>query len=177
MSNDESIDLHSDEARRSTGLDLSPAEVTVADQALEELDFLPPEHRERVGMVLERTISQISHISGPLPAASEMARYKEIDPTLIEWLKIRADKEQDFRHSIPPLAIDRDYKLKSRGQNYALAACTLVLLFAAYISYLGNTSMGGKVAISTLVGLVSVFVGGRVIDIFARRGESDDNDN
>ncbi len=33
-----------------------------------------------------------------LPEASEISALSEIDPNILEWLKARAEKEQDFRH-------------------------------------------------------------------------------
>ncbi|HAN37672.1 MAG TPA: hypothetical protein DCQ29_02115 [Chitinophagaceae bacterium] len=34
-----------------------------------------------------------------LPDAQEIGRLREFDPSILEWLKSRAEKEQDFRHS------------------------------------------------------------------------------
>jgi len=33
-----------------------------------------------------------------LPDASEIKKLSELDPNIVQWLKERAEKEQDFRH-------------------------------------------------------------------------------
>lgn len=149
----------------------------VAANVLERLGpLVAPENLQQVGMIVSQTISQVSHHSGPLPRASELAKYKSIDNSFAERIVRMAEKEQEFRHSIPDKVIKKDFTLKSRGQHYAMAVCFLVIIFASYIAYLGNTDMAGKIAIGTLIGLVSVFVGGRAIDAASRRKEANDSD-
>lgn len=64
-----------------------------------------------------------------------------------------AEKEQEHRHELPGRLLDREYRLKSRGQHYALIAVAVVLLFAAYLASQGDTKMAGYVAIGTLASI------------------------
>ncbi|MDB5227297.1 MAG: hypothetical protein JWN78_1490 [Bacteroidota bacterium] len=50
-----------------------------------------------VGHQLERT-EEIDD-SSLLPEAEEIERLSNIDPDIMNWLKARAEKEQDFRHT------------------------------------------------------------------------------
>lgn len=149
----------------------------VAATAIERLEpLVGADKMAAVEVIIEETIGQVSHHSGPLPRASELGRYNEIDATFAERIVSMAEREQAFRHSLPRDALERDYRIKSRGQHYAILLATLILGFAAYLAYLGNSEMAGKVAIGTLVGIVGIFVTGRAIDAWSAQREKPDDE-
>lgn len=129
-------------------------------------------------MIVEQSVSQVLHHSGPLPRATELARYKEVDDSFPERIVRMAEKEQENRHRAADETTQKDYKLKSRGQHYALALAALILAFAAYLGRLGDTNMAGKVAMATLVGIVGIFVSGKAAEIVAdRKADSSKGDD
>ncbi len=130
----------------------------------------------QVGLIVGETISQVTMHHGPLPQASDLAAYNAVDPSFAERIVRMAEREQERRHTLPDEFLDREYKLKSRGQHYALLLAMLILMFAAYLAYLGNSEMAGKVAIGTLIGIVGIFVSGRAIDAFAGERDRPDAD-
>ncbi|MDB5696330.1 MAG: hypothetical protein JWN21_1873 [Sphingomonas bacterium] len=72
--------------------------------------------------------------------------------------------------------MERDYSLKSRGQHYALLATAIVLLFAGYLAYSGDTRMAGFVAMGTLASIVGIFISGRAIDARAEKRDQDEDE-
>lgn len=170
----------STDGRRTGGVPVGQTdpEEAVTTDALDKLGpLVEPDKLPQVELIVEQAIQQVSHHSGPLPQATELARYKDIDGSFAERIVAMAEKEQTFRHSLPGDLLKHNYLLKSRGQHYALAIATMVLVFAAYLAYLGDTKMAGSVAIATLVGLVGVFVGGRAIDALTNGRERADADD
>ncbi|WP_375427923.1 DUF2335 domain-containing protein [uncultured Sphingomonas sp.] len=144
--------------------------------ALERLTpLVAAENMSQVGAIVAETITEITtHHSGPLPRARDLAEYKQVDASFAERIVRMAEKEQDHLHAVEMTVIERDHRLKSRGQQFALAAAFMILLFAAYLAFTGNTDMAGKVAIGTLIGVVGIFVSGRVVDAVAERGREED---
>ncbi len=141
-----------------------------ATEALQRLEpYVAPENRARVEMIVEETIGEVVHHSGPLPRAADLASYNDIDPTFAERIVQMAEREQRHRHSLPTEIMSRDYAVKSRGQHYALVLASIIILFAGYLAWLGDTDMAGKVVICTLAGIVGIFVGGRLSEAIERR--------
>lgn len=147
----------------------------VASQTVERLEpYVLPEHRPKVEMIVEEGVEAVvHHHSGPLPRAADLADYNQIDPSFAERIVRMAEREQQHRHAFPAEVLSKDYAIKSRGQNYALILAFGIILFAAYLAWLGDTAMAGKVAIGTLVGIVAIFVSGRLIDRAAREDRND----
>lgn len=140
-------------------------------QQLEAL--VPRENLPQVELIVEQAVGQVVHHSGPLPRAAELARYQQIDATFAERIVRMAEREQEFRHSLPRQVVQHDFALRSRGQIFALTLATVILLFAAYLGWLGDTAMAAAVAIGTLVGIVGIFVTGRVIEAKERAKDGD----
>jgi len=92
-----------------------------------------------------------------LPSAQELIEYKEVDPSLIPFLKERAQIEQEKRHQFN----DDMVSLNKREQNYIHIIRYLALLFgfiivagAMLMSYLLIT--GEHVVIGTIFGGVGL---------------------
>lgn len=163
----------------STGADRSatpptgvePALRDTADRIVDELTpVIAPELLPQVDLIVHETVERIAtHRSGPLPDARELDAYRQVDASFAERIVRMAEKEQDHRHQLPNRVLEREYRLKSRGQHYALIAVAVVLLFAAYLAYQGDSKMAGYVAIGTLASIVGIFVSGRAIDARAEQ--------
>lgn len=73
-----------------------------------------------------------------LPDASEIEKLKELDPNIVDWLKARAEKEQDFRHN----AYNERLKIVSKSEfgirtvNYlGIIFSFFILLAGMFVSY------------------------------------------
>ena len=143
-----------------------PTTTVVADPSLTEvtqtaLERLKPHvaeaDRARVAVIIEETISEISHHSGPLPRPSDMTQYEAIKPGFAERIMRLAEKEQDHRHAFTDGLVKRDYSLKTVGQYFAMASVLVFLGFAAYLGFLGDTRSAAFVA-TVAVGVVGIFI-------------------
>lgn len=127
-------------------------------------DLLPliPEENRRTALTIMRR-AQLQY-SGPVPISTEMARYKEIDPSFPERFMRMAEKQVDHRHAMEKAVFADEFRLKRTGQNYALISLFALALLAALIAYMGDTKAAAAVASVAIVGIVGVFVTGRLIE-------------
>ena len=116
-------------------------------------------------MIIEETFSKISHHSGPLPAPTDLAAYEAIQSGFAERIMQMAEKEQSNRISTLSQVVDRDYRERGRGQHYALASVVVLAGLAAFVAYLGNTNAAAWVATAAIVGIVGIFVTGRLAPV------------
>jgi uncharacterized membrane protein len=75
--------------------------------------------------------------SSLLPTAEEVARYHEIDPEILPWMKERAALEQDARHSF----LDRKMNLLEleSGRNFRIDRIAIIAAFIIVILGMGLT--------------------------------------
>lgn len=90
----------------------------------------------KVKAAAKRSPGQLQHQveidDSPLPSPEELERYHSLDPTLMEWLKNRADKEQDARLKI--YQVDADLRLGAQNKRYRVDVYTLTLAFLIILS-------------------------------------------
>jgi uncharacterized membrane protein len=132
-------------------------------------ELLPPEKRGELLAVIEKTVSH----SGWLPMPADLAAYEAILPGLAERIVAMPEREQKHRHEVVEGALDRDYKLKHRGQTLAIIAMVLLLAFSGYLAALGEIAWAARVAIGTIVAVVGIFVTGKVVDAKASKDTSE----
>ena len=100
-----------------------------------------------------------------LPDASEIKKLSELDPNIIQWLKERAEKEQDFRHK----TFNSKVKLVSKTErglrwvNYLGLLCSFVLLGGGmFLSYTLITDeheiLGSVFSGVMLISIASIFM-------------------
>ena len=154
----ESTEDNSDRSILATGIVADGSLTEVTQIALERLKpHVAEADRARVAVIIEETISEISHHSGPLPRPSDMAQYEAIKSGFAERIMRLAEKEQDHRHAVTDGLVKRDYSLKTVGQYFAMASVLVFLGFAGYLGYLGDTRSAAFVA-SVAVGVVGIFI-------------------
>ncbi|NBB32097.1 hypothetical protein, partial [Cellulophaga sp. BC115SP] len=86
-----------------------------------------------------------------LPEAQELAKLKEVDPTLLPWLISRIEKEQDGRLSFNERQITlleeetkRNYRLTSTSLYLAFFIALAGMGFSAYLVY-SNLPIAGSI--------------------------------
>jgi uncharacterized membrane protein len=125
------------------------------------LEKLPAAERPSAEIVMRRMVAQYS---GPVPHSGEMQRYGEIDPTFPERFMAMAERQVAHRHNLETRVVTDDFTLKRRGQDYALASTVMGLAVAVGFGFMGLPVVAGIVAGTTIVGVVTAFVVGRVKD-------------
>jgi uncharacterized membrane protein len=75
-----------------------------------------------------------------LPDAQEIQALHQIDPQILDWLKTRAEKEQDFRHiahtkrtHIIEKEINSEYKLNILGIIFAFVIIISGMAFSTFL--------------------------------------------
>lgn len=75
-----------------------------------------------------------------------------------------AESDAAFQRDITFAALRAEAREKQRGQYLGFTIGTFALVISAFALYLGHTGAAGIIGGATVVGLVSVFVIGRIID-------------
>lgn len=95
-----------------------------------------------------------------IPNAEELAKLKEVDPTLIQWITSRCEQEQNFRHEFSRSQIG--LAKKELNGNISLHWACLIMVFFLILGALGASVYMLIVGISVAG---SIFAGGTVIGI------------
>lgn len=127
----------------------------------ELLPFVPEDRRDEARAVLHRVAMSYQ---GPIPMAAEMQRLGQVDSTFPERIMRVYEKQVDHRHKLEEKVVDGNIELKRRGQHYALASVIILGLVALVLAFMGATTAAGIVAGTAIVGVVGIFVTGRVIE-------------
>jgi uncharacterized membrane protein len=125
-------------------------------------------HREVTrGSTVQTATSHVSiaQVDSPLPDGEELAKLRDVDPKLIEWLMQNASKEQDFRHNSHNEQLAeaaRDGK-SNRWLNACGMVCAFVLFMSgmtlgAYMLHLGHENKGMAFAGTTLLAAAALFL-------------------
>ena len=95
-----------------------------------------------------------------IPNADELAKLKEVDPTLVQWVTSRCEQEQNFRHKFSHDQIG--LAKKELHGNISLHWACLIMVFLLILGALG-ASVYMLIQGVNLAG--SIFAGGTVIGI------------
>jgi len=138
-------------------------QVPEAEEALQELrPFLRPNTTEEAKLVLTRIVSK--YHSGPIPSAEELEYLERILPGAANRCFEMAEREQAHRHRVSEDIVTKEFSLRGRGQWLAIAALVLLLIVVAYLAYQKDTEAAAWLGAATIVGVVSVFVTGKIIE-------------
>ncbi|MEA3541398.1 MAG: DUF2335 domain-containing protein [Pseudomonadota bacterium] len=124
------------------------------------LEALPEEMRGELIEVIEQTVSH----RGWLPPPEMLSQYESVLPGLAERIVRLPEREQEHRHNYIERESERGFKIKRRGQDYALGAMVLLLVFSGFLAAMGSIDAAARVAIFTVVGVVGIFVMGKIVD-------------
>ena len=99
--------------------------------------------------------------SGPIPPASELAKYAEIDKGLIKWITTQSKELQKHQIEVDKKLVDNHLKRSGRGQMFAFCLGVLGILASVVIAYLGYPTQAVVFGSGTIVALVTVFLVGK----------------
>ncbi|QYJ68917.1 hypothetical protein [Flavobacterium litorale] len=99
-----------------------------------------------------------------LPDASEIKALSEIDPEILNWLKLRAEKEQDFRHKIfsdrtkiLKYDVEGEMRLNYLGMTYAFLIIVLGMCFSGLLIYWEHIITGSIFSGFTIIYAATLF--------------------
>lgn len=100
--------------------------------------------------------------NGPIPPASEMAKYSEILASAPERILSMAEESQRHANMMDVKAIDAQRREIRRGQVFGLIVLG-AFSSSAYIAYLGHPSVSAVIGGTTIVAIATAFILGRKI--------------
>jgi uncharacterized membrane protein len=129
-----------------------------------------PKPQSEIKPVAQQVIHQqtFQH-SGPLPDPSSLDRYNQIVPNAAERIIKMAELNADHLRNIEVLALTAQVDEAKRrhsevrtGQIFGLVSVISAFLVAAYALHLNHTGVAGTICGVTVVGLVTVFITGKM---------------
>lgn len=104
---------------------------------------------------------QITIDDSLLPPAEELYKLKQIDPSIIEWIKGRTEKEQDarIRFNFDSIAIVKtDQDIAKTALWLAFAIAFVAMITAIVFMFLGKEIAGGAFGFISVVMYVQAFL-------------------
>lgn len=118
-------------------------------QVLEAIKELPPKERLKVTRIVQS-------FSGPIPPASEMAKYKIVMKDFPSRILAMAEKEQEN----DMVRFQRFDAYKKRGQFFALLVVFWAFGLHAFLAYINHPIIGLTVSGTALISVVCAFIYG-----------------
>jgi uncharacterized membrane protein len=154
-----------------------PSEIQVApEQQVENvLAKSAPEIPEAKRQEVAQRITQVTaeRYSGPVPHPEMLARYETIVPGSAERLISMAERSMAHQISMESTMLTKANAQTDRGQHYGLAVALTGLIGAFTLVLCGHDAAGGVLGGTTLLGMVGVFVTGKVMETRASTRESE----
>ncbi len=100
-----------------------------------------------------------------LPDATEIAALAKLDPNILDWLKSRAEKEQDFRHdafnkrtNLIDYNVKKEHTINILGLIFAFLIIIAGMAFSTYLIVLGQVITGTIFSGLTVVYAATLFI-------------------
>lgn len=109
-----------------------------------------------------------------LPSTSEIQKLHQLDPNILPWLKQRAEKEQDFRHSAfnTQIAVNEN-KHKREHTTIRLGLLFYTVLVLSCLSISGVLLYNGKTVSGSVFGGTAAILGFGIL--ISRRSAKPEN--
>ena len=159
--------------------DIIPADLNEHD--IERiLDSLP---EEQVAVFVSRSISdfpgiisQVTSWQAPLPPAKMLQQYDEISSGFADRIMKSAEREQEHRHSCEKSALGASIQSNQRGQRMGFSIAVIMILMTGALIWAGHTVASTIFGGFTILGLVSLFMTGRMWPFKSKSDENDDDE-
>ncbi len=123
--------------------------------------------REREPVVLRQQASSVTYTSGPIPSASELARYETTHPGLADRIMRMAEDQAQHRQGLEKAVVVGNLKAQTLGQWFAFILSLVVIVAGVWLVLLGKTSLGVWFILGDVLVIAGVFIGAKLI----QRGE------
>jgi uncharacterized membrane protein len=130
---------------------------SLEDMLKEMLKDVPPEHREKVAVMVRTQIIRSTHI-GPLPPPEQLAAYNAIIPNGADRIMKMAENQSTHRIDLENTVIKSQQIQAGRGQLFGAIIGLSGLGLATFAAVKGQPWFGAVIGGSTLVSLAGVFV-------------------
>jgi len=124
-------------------------------------DGIKDEKKYEILKSLSITLIQKRSHSGPLPDPETLEDYDRLIPKSAERIMQMAEKQLDHRHALESKVIPSQLKQSRAGQWFGFVLGVIGLGCGTFLAYSGQPYVGGLIAGTTVVSLVSVFVIGK----------------
>lgn len=102
------------------------------------------------------------YMEGPIPSPAILEQYNQLIPDAAERILKMAESDMQFQHDINREALMATRGDKKRGQWMGFVLAVISLGLATYLSINGHDVTASIIGGTTVVGLVSAFVIGRI---------------
>jgi len=106
---------------------------------------------------------QAEHYSGPIPPPQVLEQYNKLVPGFAERFMVMAEKQSDHRHELESTVIKGRSRNEWWGLHYAFLLAVLFGAGSFYLILQGLATAGIALIIAEIVGLVVVFITGRLL--------------
>ena len=135
-----------------------------AEQIVQQADpqllkKLQPEQRERVLRIVQQTITSFE---GPLPPPHMLAEYDRLIPQGADRLMRLLEPQTQHRHTQETRIVSSQTSLPVRGQIIGTCLCVFFGAIGWHLAFTGHDWVAGVLFGTTILGLVTIFVLGRV---------------
>jgi len=138
--------------------------VGTAEQIVQQADpqllkKLQPEQRESVLRIVQQTLTSFE---GPLPPPQMLAEYDRLIPQGADRLMRLLESQTSHRHVQETRIVSTQTSLPLRGQFIGTGLCVFFGAIGWRLSFTGHDAVAGVLFGTTILGLVTIFVLGRV---------------
>jgi uncharacterized membrane protein len=113
-------------------------------------------------MQKQQVVVARQEFSGPLPHPSVLAEYEHVYPGSAKMIFDRFEKQSDHRMFLEKTVVQNREKQSNRGQLFAFIIALALIVFAAFALYLEYPKIAATICSVTLIGVVTVFIKGKV---------------
>jgi uncharacterized membrane protein len=120
-------------------------------------------------LAIEPQITQVATFSGPLPHPASLKEYDNVLPGLAERIVVMAEAEARHRHDMDKeaarqneLLMNNEFSERRSGQIFGLCIGALCIIACIVAIVFGAEGAAMVIGGTTVVGLVTVFVVGRI---------------
>jgi uncharacterized membrane protein len=146
---------------------VEPSDVENAEQMLRQaapdvLRAIPHNKRDQLRLIKFTTTLSAKTFSGPIPPPDEMERFNQIIPNGADRIMKMAETQSGHRISIEDYVVRSQQRQSGTGQvfGFIIGLTGLVLAYLAIAA--GHDAAGATIGGATLLGMVTVFVTGKV---------------
>lgn len=98
------------------------------------------------------------HFSGPIPSPEVLQKYEMIQVGFADRIITMAENERKDRTDIAKDALEKNAKLSDRGQIFAFALCSIVILASVAFAWLDHPWPGSLLGASGFAGIITAFI-------------------
>lgn len=129
----------------------------------EILKAIPEDKRNEFSQILVAATVKSSSYRGPVPPPDIALGWNKVTPKGGDRILKMAEMQQDHRMKLEEYAVRAQHSQSARGQFFAFILGLFGMGGAVYLAMNGHEWVAGTFATTLIIGLVSVFITGKVM--------------